>query len=83
MGEVKMDVYVTEDCWACQETRRIVADIAPRFPNVEINLRNLDDQQTPGHVFATPTYLLNGRTIYLGNPTRDQLIETLIAAQDG
>ena len=77
----KLDVYVAEDCWACEETRRIVADIAPQFPQVEIELRDLNDARRHSKVFATPTYVLNDRVIYLGNPTREELKEKLAAAQ--
>lgn len=74
----KLDVYVTEDCWACEETRRIVADVAPHCPNIEIELRDLSDERRPSTVFATPTYVLDGRTIFMGNPTRDELKKKLL-----
>ena len=77
----KLDVYIEDSCWACAESRRIVADIAPIVPNVDIKLRNLDDQRRPSTVFATPTYVLDGRVIYLGNPTREELIQKLNQAE--
>jgi hypothetical protein len=73
----ELDVYITEDCWSCQEAKRIVADIRPLFPEITIRLRDLDDPLKPSRVFATPTYLLNGRTIFLGNPTVEELKQKL------
>ncbi len=76
-----MQVYVKEDCWTCEETHRIIADVAPHFPNIQVDLINLEGETRPEAVFAVPTYLLNGRVIFLGNPVRDELCKKLIAAQ--
>lgn len=73
----KLDVYVEDACWACNESLRIVADITPLFPGVEIELRNIDDDRRPEAVFATPTYVLNGKILYMGNPTREELAQRL------
>ena len=73
----KLDVYIEDTCWACTESRRIVAYIAPLVPNIDIELRDLKDQRRPGAVFASPTYVLDGRVIYLGNPTREELLQKL------
>jgi len=75
----RLDVYIAEECWACEEARRIVADVTPHFPNVDIELRDVNDERRPSSVFATPTYVLDGRTIYLGNPTREELSRKLQA----
>jgi hypothetical protein len=77
----KLDVYIEESCWGCAESKRIVADIAPQFPGVDFELRNLDDARRPDTVFATPTYVLDGRVIFMGNPTREELVQRLLAAQ--
>jgi hypothetical protein len=75
----ELHVYITEDCWSCAEAKRIVAEIRPLFPSMEIEVRDVNDQRRPSQVFATPTYILNGRTIYLGNPTQDELAQKLRA----
>lgn len=79
---VKLDVYISETCWSCDEARQIVADIKPQFPSVTIELRDIGDVRRPSSVFATPTYVLDGRTIFLGNPTREQLQQKLEATQN-
>ena len=73
----KLDVYLEDTCWACSESRRIVAEIAPMVPHVEIELRDLSDKKRPDNVFATPTYVLDGRVIFMGNPTMEELLEKL------
>jgi hypothetical protein len=49
---------------------------------MEIELRDLNDERRPSQVFATPTYILDERTIFLGNPTRDELIQKLESARE-
>jgi hypothetical protein len=73
----KLDVYIEDSCWACAESRRIIADVAPKVPDVDIELRGLDDERRPSTVFATPTYVLDGRVIFMGNPTREELVQKL------
>lgn len=77
----KLDVYISETCWSCDEAKQIVADIRPQFPSITIELRDISDQRRPSSVFATPTYVLDGHTIFLGNPTREQLQQKLEDAQ--
>ncbi len=81
MAQARLEVYVSEGCWVCQESFRLVAEITPQFPGIDIALIDLSDQRLPDHVFAVPTYVLNGRTIYLGNPTQEELIRKLATIQ--
>ena len=70
---VKLQVYVKEDCWTCAESRRIVAEIAPQFPQISVELVDMETPNRPQDVYAVPTYVLDGRIISLGNPYRDEL----------
>ena len=72
-----LHVYVSEDCWSCAEAKRIVTEIKTLFPKTKIELRDVTDEGRPSQVFATPTYILNGRTIFLGNPTQEELAQKL------
>lgn len=72
-GMVKLQVYIREDCWTCAESRRIVAEIAPQFPQIAVELVDMETPNRPQDVFAVPTYVLDGRIISLGNPYRDDL----------
>ena len=70
---VKLQVYIKDDCWTCAESRRIVAEIAPQFPQISVELLDMETSNRPQDVFAAPTYVLDGRVISLGNPYRDEL----------
>lgn len=74
-----LTVYISDDCWSCAETQRILDDVAPQFP--DLLLRRVDTQQEPlpEGVFAVPTYLLDGKVISLGNPPREALQKRLMA----
>ena len=64
---VTLKVFVELDCWSCAESRRIVEELTPQFPQVAIELVDLTTQSRPADVFAVPTYKLNGKIIFLGN----------------
>lgn len=72
-GMVTLEVYVKEECWSCAESRRIVAEVAHQFPGLGIKLIDINGSSRPQHIFAAPTYVLDGRIISLGNPYRDDL----------
>lgn len=77
---LKLDVYISNDCWSCEETIRIVNDISGKMPEVAIEFIDIEKiDQKPDNVFAVPTYLLNGRVISLGNPTREELQQKLVS----
>ena len=78
---ILLQVYVSQDCWSCRETARIIADIAGQFPAVKIEMLDTAVTPFPENVFAVPTYLLNGRVISLGNPTREELCDQLLREQ--
>jgi hypothetical protein len=70
---VRLEIFITDDCWSCEESRRIAAETQARFKDVEITLVDLLSDERPANVFAAPTYVLNGRVISLGNPRREEL----------
>ena len=78
---VSLEIYVTAECWSCEESKRIAAEMREEFPRVAIELVDLQSGRRPSQVFAAPTYVLNGRVISLGNPTRKELREKLKVAQ--
>lgn len=78
----ELTIYIAENCWSCQEAIRLADDIAPLFPSVTITLLDLKKNPAPETVFAVPTYILNGKVAYLGNPTREQLIQKLTPHQE-
>jgi hypothetical protein len=74
-GRGVLDVYVAGHCWTCEETHRLAALAAARFPGLEVRLRDVDaTAPLPDRVVAVPTYLLDGTVISLGNPAPEALL---------
>ena len=72
-----LQVYISQDCWTCEVTARIVEDVVSQFPDVMVEVLDAGVTPLPDSVFAIPTYILNGRVIFLGNPTRNELNKKL------
>ena len=70
-----LEIVVTEDCFGCDEASRLAALIRREFPDLKVELHILTGAEpVPPGVVATPTYLLDGRPIYLGNPRPAALV---------
>ena len=72
-GMLKLQVYVREECWSCAESRRLVDDIAPRYPDMVVELVDVEKEEKPPGIFAVPTFMLDGQIISLGNPYPEEL----------
>ena len=72
-------IYVSDHCVNCEYAREIAELIQIEYPHV--NLRVVDlaapGEVIPEIVFATPTYLLDDRVWSLGNPSPEQVRNTL------
>lgn len=75
-----LDVFVDTHCAGCDEARTLVTEMRRRFPTLHIKLRDGERGKWPPEVFAVPTYMLDGRIISLGNPSRERLQQQLRAA---
>ncbi len=78
-------VYVDERCPLCAEARRLAARIQRKFPAVEVRVIDLDAATTSppaieNEIFSVPTWVLDGRTLSLGNPSMDTLQRVVTAA---
>ncbi len=91
VSEVEMDtdkiqpvlrIYVAHHCSACSEALRIAQEVSARFANINLQVIDLDEEGSRNldDVFSVPTYVLDGRTLSLGNPDPDQLFSILAAA---
>jgi hypothetical protein len=71
-------IYVTQHCPICHYAFEVADDIREQFPDVNLRIVDMEitDEEIPDRVFATPTYLLNGRVWSLGNPSQTQVMET-------
>jgi hypothetical protein len=70
--------YVASHCLNCDEALRLACVVARLFPQLEVDVIDLDEPPTDGtDVFAVPTYVLNGRVCFLGNPSEQELCDLL------
>jgi predicted thioredoxin/glutaredoxin len=81
---MRLDIYIADHCENCQEALRLAA-LARATPGVEVRVINLDTSTdaVPARIVATPTYLLDGRVMSLGNPHPDDLLRVLGRAGRG
>jgi len=73
-----LDIYVAPHCFGCDTARNLARTlIALELPHLEVRLVDLSDPEViiPPTVFATPTYVLDGRVISLGNPEEEWLVQ--------
>ncbi|MCL4831291.1 MAG: hypothetical protein KJZ86_02585 [Caldilineaceae bacterium] len=72
---VRVDIYVTAHCIICEYAYEVADIIRSDFPEVKVRMLDLAhiDEEIPEAVFATPTYLLNGRLWSLGNPAPEEV----------
>lgn len=72
-------IYVAQHCGTCEYSYQVAEEIRREFPQVQVHIVDLEQttEVIPEVVFATPTYLLNGRVWSLGNPSPEQVEETL------
>ncbi len=73
-----LQIYVASHCSNCDEALRLACVVARLFPRLEVDVIDLDESPTDGtDVFAVPTYVLNGRVCFLGNPSEKELCDLL------
>ena len=72
---VRVEIYVAKHCQVCEYAYEIAENIAEEFPAVDLRMIDLfqTTESIPDAVFATPTYLLNGRLWSLGNPSQEEI----------
>ncbi len=75
---MRLDIYIDDHCETCEHARQIAEQVRERLPEVEVNVIELT-REKPENVFAVPTYLLDGSTLFLGNPSLADLFERLEA----
>ena len=73
---MRLDIYIDDYCEICDHARKIAEQVRERMPQVEVNLIELTNDK-PESVFTVPTYLLDGATLFLGNPSEAELFERL------
>ena len=79
---IRVEIYVAEHCNLCAYAYEVAQRIRADFPAVQLSIINLSqtNKAIPESVFATPTYLLNGRLWSLGNPSPEDVQRRLSLA---
>ncbi len=74
-----LQIYVSDCCPGSNEARAMAQMMSATFPELRVQVINLDQPgtQVPMTVFATPTYLLDGELLWLGNPRREEAIDCI------
>lgn len=78
VGLHALAIYISNHCPACAYAYSVAEEIQRDFPAVNVRLINLNEtaEAIPDAVFATPTYLLDGRIWSLGNPSPEKINAT-------
>ncbi len=71
-----LDIYVAEHCFGCDEALRLAEEAGPHLYGVQINVRRVEEMEKDDlpDIIATPSYYLNGRLLFLGNPELKELV---------
>lgn len=79
---MRLQIVVSRDCTICEESRSIALQMRELFPLLQVDLIELDGvRSVPDKVVATPTYLLDGAVVSLGNPRPEELIKKITELQ--
>lgn len=72
-------ILIAGHCFGCEEAERLFHEIRNLMPHLSVELLDLDAEGAipPEGVVAVPAYVLDGRTIFLGNPRIEELLEKL------
>lgn len=81
-SQILIEIYVAHHCNTCAYAYEVAAEIRRHFPQVLVQIVDIGNPTAiiPEVVFATPTYLLNGRVWSLGNPSPAKVQEILTSA---
>lgn len=79
----QLQIFVADHCPNCAVARGLARWIAGRYPDLAVSVVDIDDPraEVPECVFATPTFLLDGRLVSLGNPRPAEVVAWLGAAK--
>ncbi|MEZ4732520.1 MAG: hypothetical protein R3E79_35890 [Caldilineaceae bacterium] len=78
MTQPVLAIYVSKYCQTCLYAYEVAEQIRCDFPAVDVRLVDVHETEAaiPELVFATPTYLLDGRVWSLGNPSPEKVNKT-------
>lgn len=74
-----LTVLVAKHCAACERTPQVLALITSLVPGLIVTVIDVDESPIPDGItlIGTPTYLVAGRVVSMGNPDPRQFAITL------
>ncbi len=70
-----LDIYVWRHYFGSEKAFRLAREIGQNLPHLQVEVRILDDisEHDLPEIIATPSYFINGRLLFLGNPRLEEL----------
>jgi hypothetical protein len=77
-----LEIVITPHCFGCARARTLATTIAAHDPALDVRVVDLSEPgaQAPPGLVAVPSYILNGRILFIGNPTQAALAAALRTA---
>ena len=71
-----LEVYVAKHCFGCDEALRLAKEVSQSLPHLEVKVRVLEEiaEGDLPEIIATPSYFLDGRLLFMGNPRMEELV---------
>jgi hypothetical protein len=66
-------VYISGHCPTCPEALEVARKVRERYPHLGVETIDVDLKPAREEVFAVPTYMLDDRVVFLGNPTEEEV----------
>jgi hypothetical protein len=70
-----LKVFISSGCYGCHRAQELAGWVQELQPRLEVRIVDLaeDPDADMGVVFAVPTYVYNGKPLFLGNPSPQEL----------
>lgn len=70
-----LKIFITASCRGCRRARELAAWMRSIKPGLSIQVIDLEiyPDEGGGLIFAVPTYVYNGRPLFVGNPSTQEL----------
>lgn len=80
-----LQVVIAAGCFGCSEAVRIFHEVREQVPSVPAELidLSLEPARKPQEVVAVPSYLIDGKLAFTGNPSVQRLVDELLANGGG
>lgn len=75
-----LHIYIADHCYGCDRARRLADMVQTERPAIRMQIIDITRETiVPTHVIGTPMYLWHDRVLFMGNPSKAELLEVLDA----